>query len=345
MFSHLRRCILYGGFSRMLDSDAPKFLLASPDAALLSAMEPVLTQTGAGVEVALSTESALAIMRTHPAPALALLDDRLPGISIGQLLASVLADPTAIRFPILLISEKVTREWLDRLQEGVIDDLLLLPADPSYWRLRIELALRTSHKVRELDELRDFAAASAQLDRLTGVYNRETLLSILFRETDRVQRQKNDLCIVLFDIDDFGHWNSRLGTDICDELLRQVVSRAARLLRSYDALGRLGKDEFLAVLPGCSTNNALMLAERLRMDVFSTPFRVGRESIRLSACFGLAVSLGRSPVVVLREAEQALTIAREAGPETIQCFADSLPPSPPPVTFLSPTSGDELLAW
>jgi hypothetical protein len=88
-----------------------------------------------------------------------------------------------------------------------------------------------------------------------------------------------------------------------------------------------------------------MLAERLRMDVFSVPLRIGRETVRLSACFGLATSLGRSPVVVLREAEQALGLARQAGPETIQCFADLLPPSPPPVTFLSPTSGDELLAW
>jgi GGDEF domain-containing protein len=89
----------------------------------------------------------------------------------------------------------------------------------------------------------------------------------------------------------------------------------------------------------------MMLAERLRVEVFGEPFRVGREAIRLSACFGLASSRGRSPVIVLREAEQALALARETGPETIQCFADSLAPPPPPVTFLSPTSGDELLAW
>jgi diguanylate cyclase (GGDEF)-like protein len=151
--------------------------------------------------------------------------------------------------------------------------------------------------------------------------------------------------LILLDIDDFGHWNSRLGTEVCDQLLCQVVARTTRLLRSYDVLGRPGKDEFLVVLPGCGTNNALMLAERLRVDVFSSPFRVAGESIRLSACFGIATSHGRSPVVVLREAEQALQRAREAGPESIQCFADSIRTDPPPVTFLSPTSGDELLAW
>ena len=329
----------------MLTANPPSFLLASSDPALLAAMEPVLAAAGGRVEVVLSAESALVAMSRPEAPALAVLDDKLPDMDTCQLLAAIFAGSAAKRFPIILISHAVTREWADRLHEGVIDDVILRSSEPSYWRLRFDLVLRSYHVASKLEAMREASAASAQLDRLTGVYNRETLLSILFRETDRVQRLKNELCIVLFDIDDFGHWNSRLGAEACDDLLREVAARATRLLRSYDALGRLGQDEFLVVLPGCGTNNALMLAERLRIDVFSLPFRVAREAIRLSACFGLAASLGRSPIVVLREAEQALALARQSGPETIQCFADSLPPAPPPVTFLSPTSGDELLAW
>jgi two-component system cell cycle response regulator len=329
----------------MLVNNPPTFLLASSEPALLAAIEPVLAAAGGRIKVVLSAEAALAAMIAQEAPALAVLDDKLSEIAVGQLLASVLADSTGKPFPIVLISDAVTREYADRLREGVIDDVILRSSGPPYWRLRFELVLRSHSVAKQLESMRDSTAASAQLDRLTGVYNRETLLSILFRETDRVQRQKNELCIVLFDVDDFGHWNSRIGAEACDELLRQVVARTARLLRSYDVLGRLGKDEFMVVLPGCGTNNALMLAERLRMDTFSQPFRVEGEAIRLSACFGLANSMGRSPVVVLREAEQALGLARQSGPETIQCFADSLPPAPPPVTFLSPTSGDELLAW
>jgi two-component system, cell cycle response regulator len=326
----------------MLVTNSPTFLLASSEPALLTAIEPVLAARGGRVQVVLSAQSALEAMSAHHPPTLAVLDQALPGMALGQLLASVLADK---RFPIVLISDAVTREWAERLQQGIIDDVILRSAEPSYWRIRFDLVLRSHHLAEELDSLRDAAVANAQLDRLTGVYNREALLSILFRETDRVQRQKNALAIVLFDIDDFGHWNSRLGAEACDDLLRQVVARTTRLLRSYDALGRLGKDEFLMVLPGCETSNALTLAERLRMEVFSLPFHIGGESIRLSACFGLASSLGRSPVVVLREAEQALGLARQSGPESIQRFADSLRPSPSPVTFLSPTSGDELLAW
>jgi diguanylate cyclase (GGDEF)-like protein len=151
--------------------------------------------------------------------------------------------------------------------------------------------------------------------------------------------------MILYDVDDFGHWNSRLGSDVCDELLCQVVERTMQLLRSYDLYGRVGKDEFLIALPGCSTVNAVMLSERIRLDVFCAPFLVAGEAIRLSACFGIASSQGRSPIVVLREAEQALAEAKVAGPESIECFGDCEKSTAAPVTFLTSNSGDELLAW
>ena len=325
------------------------YLLASPDPALLSALEPVLLAAGAEVEIVLSVEAALAALDKPRCLALALLDATLHGLdplmNIERLLAAIRGAEADSRLPIVLISDTVTQQWIDRLAEGVIDDLMLRCAGAPYWRLRIEMALRGQHQARELQTLREAQVLNAQFDRLTGVYNRETILAMLFRETDRVQRMKSALSLLLLDIDDFGHWNSRLGNDACDELLCQVAGRIARLLRSYDLLGRPGKDEFLLVLPGCSAVNAVMLAERMRVDVFCAPYHVGGDSIRLSACFGIAASQGRSPVVVLREAEQALQWARTAGPESIQCYGDSPHGSDGPVAFLSPSTGDELLAW
>ncbi len=325
------------------------FLLASAEPALLAAVEPVLAADGARVEVFLSAEAALPALTAAHAPSLALIDVNLPAMEpsmgVAQLLAAVRAEESSRRFPIVLISGTVTQQWIDRLAEGVIDDLLPPSNDPAFLRLRLEHILREHRRLRELELLREAAALNAQTDRLTGVFNRETMLSMLFRETDRVQRMKSSLCLILFDIDDFGHWNSRLGSETCDDLLCQVVVRASRLLRSYDLLGRAGMDEFMMALPGCSSSNALIMAERLRVDVFCTPFHVDGDAIRLSACFGIASSLGRSPVVVLREAEQALLVAKATGPESIQCAGDGPHSYAAPVAFLSPTSGDELLAW
>ncbi len=333
----------------MLPYSTLTVLLASAEPALLAAIEPMLAADGAKVQVVLSAEAALTALTASPAPNLAVIDSDLSGIkprvSLSQLVAGARADATGRRFPIVLISDTLTQDWIDRLADGVIDDLLPRINEPAFLRFRLQSVLRDHRRLRELEVLREAAALNAQIDRLTGVYNRETMLAMLFRETDRVQRMKSSLCVILFDIDDFGHWNSRLGTEACDELLCQVATRSTRLLRSYDLLGRPGKDEFLMALPGCSSANAVLMAERLRVDVFSAPFRVGGDAIRLSACFGIAASLGRSPVVVLREAEQALLVAKATGPESIQCAGDFPEPAAAPVAFLSSTSEDELLAW
>ncbi len=191
----------------------------------------------------------------------------------------------------------------------------------------------------------DAPPLEAQIDWLTGVYNRPTLLAMLFRETDRAQRLNTTISLLLLDIDDFGHWNAHLGASVCDQILWLVAARTARLLRSYDLFGRTAGDEFLAALPSCSVENAVLLAERLRLDVFSVPFHVADAAIRLSACFGIAASRGRSPLVVLREAEEALRQAKTTGPESIQIFGASARVNPAPVTLFSSGFRDETGTW
>lgn len=179
-----------------------------------------------------------------------------------------------------------------------------------------------------------------ETDPLTGTLTRDALLSMLFRETDRVQRMKSCVSLILLDLDDFGHWNRRLGRESCDELLCQVARRTVRLLRSYDLFGRAGHDEFLAILPGCRVADTIMLAERLRTDVFAAPFEIAGDAVRASACFGISSSEGRSPLVVLRQAEQALHRARQAGPDSIECFSNCSTAQPVPASFLSADSAE-----
>jgi two-component system, cell cycle response regulator len=165
---------------------------------------------------------------------------------------------------------------------------------------------------------------SSQQHLLAALSNRETILSSLLRETDRVQRTNSPLSILLFDIDDFAFHSTRLGPDLCDQLLCSVAGRTMRLLRTYDLFGRPGTDAFLIGLPGCNLHNAVMLAERIRTDVFGPCFQVAAEPVCLTACLGVASSQGRSPLVVLREAECALQSARENGPDSIQCGYEGL---------------------
>lgn len=335
----------YGDFYRMLADAQPRILLASPDPALLHAVEAILLSGGARVVVEQSADAALSVMLSGDGPTLALLDVNLPGMPFDQLLAAARADVAECRFPIVAIADSACDRWMSRIRDGVIDDIVAPQAEPAWWLLRVELALRGFARNRELETLREGALVDAQFDPLTGVYNRQSVLSALFRETDRAQRMRTSLAAILLDIDDFGHWNGRLGAVVCDRLLVEVAGRLRRLLRTYDMIGRMGNDEFLAALPGCSLVSGVQLAERIRDEVFGEPFRVPGTVIRLSACFAVASSNGRSPVVVLRELEAALRLARTAGPETIQSTAQCLEAMAPPIAFLSPTTGDDLLAW
>ncbi len=318
----------------MAQTPKTTYLLASNEPALLANVEQVLAASGVEVHIVLSPEAALEAMIGPITPAAAWLDTRLPDLDLGRFLAAARAE-LGNRCPIVLFSDTISDEIKNRLDEGVLNDVLPTTLAPCQLTLRLDMLLRAQRREHELDHLRDAITRSDRNDRLTGIYSRDTILAALFRETDRVQRMNTSLCAILFDIDDFGHWNSRLGNAPCDQLLVHVAERVGRLLRSYDLFGRVGKDEFLAGLPGCTAVNAVLLAERIRNEVFGLPFSVADTSVRLTACFGIAPSNGRSPIVVLREAEEALRLARACGPETIQCAAGLPQPQPAPVAFLS----------
>jgi diguanylate cyclase (GGDEF)-like protein len=332
----------------MLIPSQPKILLASANPLLRGQIAAILQSLGLEVQCADTGEAALTlaafpqhISQRPSAPGILLLDACLDGIAGGRLLASLEEAGVHPRLAIALISspsspepqESLAEECLARLREGIVDGIVPSSSTVAEWRNHL-VAIQRAHRLAcELERLREAGLLREQHDRLTGTLNRETAISLLFRETDRVQRLHGVLGILLLDIDDFGHWNLELGMDACDQLLQQVAGRLGKLLRSYDLLARVGKDEFLLALPGCSPVNTALMAERLRMEVFGEPFLVhsgadsrvresGELRVRLSACFGLASSLGRSPVVVLRDAEQALARAKFTGPDSIACAGE-----------------------
>jgi two-component system cell cycle response regulator len=321
----------------------PTILLASGSENLVSTITTALPDSGVRISIASSAQGALDAMCGPAAFSAVLVDAETPGLAVEQLLATIGSGGDDHRFPVLLVADNVRPEWLDRLAEGIIDDLLPRTLPPSHWRIRLDIVLRAFRQARELENLKESVALQWETDPLTGLPNRSSVLSMLFRETDRVQRMHTSLCLMVFEIDDLEHWHTRLGDSKAGELLLQVVARVRRLLRSYDLLGRVGNAEFVLGLPGCGAVNAISLAERIRMEIFAEPFQLRDQRIRLTAGFGIAPSHGRSPLIVLREAELALRSAQASGPEAIQ-YSETRTPSPEsPAAFLS--SGSDCFSW
>jgi diguanylate cyclase (GGDEF)-like protein len=303
-------------------------LVVSPDLLLLSNLQQIFNSLELRVETASDHESALNAIKELENAAVILLDAGLAGLANGKLLATMLKCGLRRRFAIALIADEVSDDSITRLREGTIDDIVPRKADAATWNKHLSTMRRGQELYCEVQLLREAAFMEVRHDRVTGALQRDAMLTSLFRETDRAQRLHSTLNVVLFDIDDFGQWNDELGQDASDRILREVVERTGRILRSYDLLGRTGTGEFLLALPGCSITNASLMAERLRVDVFGGDFLAKNKRgeavrVRLTSCLAVASSRGRSPLVVLREAEQMLALAKLAGPDTIRCACES----------------------
>lgn len=147
------------------------------------------------------------------------------------------------------------------------------------------------------------------------------MLNQLFPETDRVQRMRTPLTLLLLDLDRFSSVNFEYGYETGDKILQELANRFRRFLRSYDLIGRCGENEFLIAMPGCASEQALSMAVRLKQTVLQRPFSSGRDALTLTASMGIAQSKGRSPLVVLREVERALQDAKASGRNAIREYS------------------------
>ena len=139
---------------------------------------------------------------------------------------------------------------------------------------------RESLNLSELNELK------ASKDPLTKLLNRRTLERSLSAEWDRFLRYHDDFCIVLFDIDDFSLINESLGYVEGDRVLIEVANMLVSNTRKTDFCARWGEEEFLILCPVCKSEQAMVLAEKLR----ATLYRTLKDGVELSASFSVAQS-------------------------------------------------------
>lgn len=123
-------------------------------------------------------------------------------------------------------------------------------------------------------------------DSLTKLFNRRTLESKLAAEWDRFSRYHEDFCVVLFDIDDFSDVNDNLGYVEGDRVLTEVAQMLSENTRKTDFCARWGEEEFLILCPVCKSEQAVILAEKLRAGVYRTL----KDGVELSASFAVVQS-------------------------------------------------------
>lgn len=159
-------------------------------------------------------------------------------------------------------------------------------------------------------------ARIAHHDTLTGLPNRALLSDRLHQLLAQAQRKKTKVGLLFMDLDGFKHINDTLGHEAGDEVLRQVASRFARIVRGADTLARVGGDEFVLLLSdlGNDAEEAASIVADKCIDALKTPFSVSGTTRPVGVSIGIALGNGHSSSdTLLLTADHAMYSAKRAG--------------------------------
>lgn len=123
-------------------------------------------------------------------------------------------------------------------------------------------------RVLEIERVNQNLVNISKIDSLSKTLNKAALLD--FMENLITARTKSEFSVVMFDIDNFKTINDTLGHIAGDRCIKTLSTLAKSNLREFDVIGRYGGDEFVIVLPGANTVQAMMIAERFRKKIEAT---------------------------------------------------------------------------
>ncbi len=152
------------------------------------------------------------------------------------------------------------------------------------------------------------------LDSMTGISNHGAIIETLRRDLSLAQKSQDDLCIVLFDIDDFKLVNDTRGHLFGDRVLTGFAEMVRPMIRGGDSFGRYGGEEFLLILPQTNKAGALRIADRIRAAVEDHRFF---GDIRITVSGGLKQYGGGDAEELIQQADQNLYQAKAAGKNRI----------------------------
>jgi diguanylate cyclase (GGDEF)-like protein len=155
---------------------------------------------------------------------------------------------------------------------------------------------------------------------LTGLFNRRFMEESLERELRRADRGKQELALLMLDIDHFKSFNDTFGHPAGDALLRELGKLLKETTRGQDVACRYGGEEFAFVLAGASLDAARKRAELLREEIKQLNVRHGGQLLgAVTLSIGIAVfpGSGENPVQLVKAADEALYRAKEEGRDRV----------------------------
>ena len=166
----------------------------------------------------------------------------------------------------------------------------------------------------------------ALYDRVTDLHNRHYFEHELRKAITRIKREGKDGALLYFDVDDFKKVNDLCGHQAGDDVLRMIAERLKKTTRSGDIIGRVGGDEFAAILFGVGTPESAAVVADNMIRVIAEPF----PTEPIESHVGLSIGVTMIPVdsddsdTLLRCSDMAMYVAKSLGKNRYQFFSEEI---------------------
>jgi diguanylate cyclase (GGDEF)-like protein len=205
----------------------------------------------------------------------------------------------------------------EALADGRIDDPTLATRIPGRLGRALQATVtRLARSLSDGEHLREALRHEASHDALSGLPNRAAVLEALEHLIERGRARNETVAVLFIDLDDFKTMNDTHGHDAGDHILRTVAQRMRDVLRDTDVAGRLGGDEFIAILPHVDdVASVKALGDRLIAALSEPIVYENGKVLNVRATIGVALSQRRHEhsSELLREADAALYHGKRGG--------------------------------
>lgn len=247
-------------------------------------------------------------------PSVILLDLDMPVLDGFGVLRELKEDPNTVDIPVIVLSGlSASQDKVTAFDLGAID-YVTKPFDITELRVRVRSALK-------LFSLMNILAKRAQIDGLSGLWNRAHFDRRWEEETSTVARHKRALSIALVDLDHFKSINDTYGHPAGDVIIQALASIISYECRASDVCCRYGGEEFVIIMPDTAPEDAVALCERIRNAIREKnwPRHPNRN---VTASIGIAGVVQGTPVTVsaeewLETADKNLYQAKRGGRDRI----------------------------
>ena len=186
-----------------------------------------------------------------------------------------------------IFSEEQTEMWMRALVVIVMTSSAIIAQQLLKKQKAVELLLRKYqlHLEDIVEERTTELVKMANIDSLTGIYNRRKFTEILDYEVQRSKRYHQPLTLLMCDIDHFKQVNDTYGHQTGDEVLIALADVLKARLRKLDVYARWGGEEFIVLLPQTNISAAQLVAEKLRQGIAEINIE---DKLQVTASFGVS---------------------------------------------------------